>query len=128
MTDMGELNDVRNKEVKQTSFEINQMIRENLKRSNRVRLTGLKGQNSIAVGLEKECEINITGEAGDFLGALNSGAIIILEGKCGDLAGDTLLKGGLIIMGDCGDLTGANMQNGIIVVKGNAGDGTGTGM
>ncbi|MBN1389168.1 MAG: hypothetical protein JXA22_00840 [Candidatus Thermoplasmatota archaeon] len=113
---------------KQTSTEINRMIQENLGRSKRVKITGLKGQNNIAVGMMMDCEIDISGEAGDLLGALNSGAIIILDGNCGDLAGDTLLKGGIIVMGRSGEMTGACMQNGIIVIKGDAGNGAGTRM
>lgn len=116
------------KEKKQTSSDINQIISDKLKRSKRVKITGLTGHNNIAVGLDVECEINISGQAGDLLGAFNNGAILLMEGNCGDLAGDTLLKGGIIIIGNTGRRTGASMQNGIIVVKGNSGGEAGIGM
>jgi formylmethanofuran dehydrogenase subunit C len=109
----------------QSSNDINKAIKNKLQRSNRVKISGLKEQDNIAVGLEGNCEVNIHGNAGIHLAAFNNGAVIILEGNCGDLAGDTLLKGGLIVFGNAGDLLGANMNNGIIVIKGNAGDGVG---
>ena len=105
---------------KQTSHDINRIIIDKLEHSKRVKISGLNGQNSIGVGLSSDCEINISGGAGDFLGAFNKGAIIILNGDCGDLVGDTMLKGGIIILGNCGARAGAGMQNGIIVVKGNS--------
>lgn len=109
------------KERKQTSREINQIINEKLKRSKRVKITGLTGHNNIAVGLDLDCEINISGQVGDLMGAFNNGAILLMEGNCGDLVGDTLMKGGIIILGNCGRRAGASMLNGIIVVKGNSG-------
>lgn len=112
----------------QSSTEINRAIKEKLQRSNRVKISGLKQQNNIAVGLDGSCEINIHGHAGDHLAAFNNGAVIILEGNCGDLAGETFLKGGLIVFGSAGEFLGANMNNGIIVIKGNAGDGVGRNM
>ena len=105
---------------KQTSHDINRIINDKLEHSKRVKISGLNGQNSIGVGLSSDCEINISGGAGDFLGAFNKGAIIILNGDCGDLVGDIMLKGGIIILGNCGARAGAGMQNGIIVVKGNS--------
>ncbi|MGA1819540.1 MAG: hypothetical protein ACMUHU_00880 [Thermoplasmatota archaeon] len=116
------------KDRKQTSSDINQIIADKLKRSKRVKITGLTGHNNIAVGLDMECEINISGQAGDLLGAFNNGAILLMDGSCGDLAGDTLLKGGIIIIGNCGRRTGASIQNGIVVVKGNCGAQAGIGM
>jgi glutamate synthase domain-containing protein 3 len=112
----------------QPSRDINSAIKEKLQSSNRVKISGLKEQDNIAVGLGGNHEINIHGNAGNHLAALNNGAVIILEGSCGDLAGDTMLKGGLIIFGNAGHLLGASMNNGIIVVKGNAGQGLGKSM
>lgn len=112
----------------QSSFDINMAIKEKLQRSNRVKISGLKEQDNIAVGLGGNSEINIHGDAGDHLAAFNNGAVIVLEGKCGDLAGDTMLKGGLIVFGNAGEFLGSNMNNGIIVVKGNVGNGVGRSM
>ena len=111
-----------------TSHDINSAIKDKLRRSKRVKISGLNEQDNIAVGIGGESEINIHGDAGNHLAAFNNGAVIILEGNCGDLAGETMLKGGLIIYGNGGELLGASMNNGIIVVKGSVGDGLGKGM
>lgn len=103
----------------QTSEEIDKAISDMLKRSKRVKLSGLLGQHSIAIGLKDGVEVTINGNSGDYLGAFNEGGIIILNGNCGNLAGDTMIAGGILIFGDSGNNPGACMKNGIIVVKGN---------
>jgi glutamate synthase domain-containing protein 3 len=103
----------------QTTEEINIAIEDMLKRSKRVKISGLLGQNSIAIGLKDNVEVTINGKAGDYLGAFNEGGIIIVNGTCGNYAGDTMISGGILIFGDCGNNPGACMKNGIIVIKGN---------
>jgi len=105
--------------------DTNKAIADLLTRSNRIRISGLKGQDNIAVGLSGEFEIDIQGNAGNYLAAFNNGPVIILHGNCGDLAGDNLFKGGLIIMGSCGRKAGTSMSGGILVVKGSVDDGCG---
>ncbi len=105
----------------QSSADINKAITDLLKRSNRVRISGLNGQDNIAVGLHGDYEIDIKGNGGRYLGAFNSGPVIILQGSCGDLAADCLIHGGLIITGSSGKKCGLGMKGGIVVVKGDCG-------
>lgn len=106
---------------KQSAQDINKAISDLLQRSSRVRISGLNGQDNIAVGLSGDYEIDIKGNAGRYLGAFNSGPVIILQGSCGDLAADNLISGGLIISGSCGRKCGLGMIGGIMVVKGDCG-------
>jgi glutamate synthase domain-containing protein 3 len=106
---------------KQSSSDINRAINDLLEKSNRVKISGLKGQNNIAIGLTGNPEIDIKGDAGRYLGAFNSGPVIILQGSCGDLAGSRLINGGIIVMGSCGKKCGLGMTGGLLVVRGDCG-------
>lgn len=114
--------------LKKTTHEINLAINKMAKNTNRIHITGLDGQESIAVGWNKQVEIHIDGNSGPYIGAFNQKAIITLHGNAGDLAGDTLNGGGLVIIGNCGDRCGTKMRSGIIVIKGNSGNGLGYSM
>ncbi len=118
MTDDSNDGDV---DLERSSNDINKAISDLLKRSNRVKISGLKGQDNVAVGLTGNVEIDIKGRSGRYLGAFNDGPVIVMQGTCGDLAADNLIKGGLIVMGDAGEMCGLSMIGGILVIKGNAG-------
>lgn len=108
--------------------EINASLKEMAKRSNRIQISGLNGQDSIAVGWNENIEIQISGNSGYYLGAFNRKAVITLNGNTGDQAGNSMSGGGLVILGNCGKHCGTKMRNGVIVVKGNAGDDIGRSM
>ncbi len=112
----------------QKARDVNDAILGLLERSRRVRITGLEGQNGLAVGLSGDVEVNAIGNVGSFLGAFNNGAVIILRGSCGDLAGDSMASGGLIIEGDSGRNCGTKMSGGVIVIKGGSGPSPGNAM
>ncbi|MFW3146653.1 MAG: hypothetical protein ACMUIE_07565 [Thermoplasmatota archaeon] len=115
-------------EKKLTTRDINDAIENLLKKSSRIKISGLNGQDSIAVGIQRNVEITVEGNPGCFLGAFNQRAVITLHGNASDYAGDTLLGGGLIILGKAGFGVGTCMNSGIIVVKGNVLGGVGFGM
>jgi len=110
---------------KKSSREINQAIKDLLKRSTRIRISGLSGQDNIAVGLKGNVEIDINGDAGRYLGAFNDGPVIVLDGNCGDLAADNQSRGGVIVRGDSGKNCGIFMLGGILVIRGNSSTGLG---
>ncbi|MCU0799458.1 MAG: hypothetical protein MUC62_07285 [Candidatus Thermoplasmatota archaeon] len=112
----------------QRARDVNNAILGLLERSRRVRITGLEGQNGLAVGLSGEVEVNASGNVGSYLGAFNNGAVIILRGNCGDLAGDSMASGGLIIEGDSGRDCGIKISGGVLVIKGSSGHSPGRGM
>ncbi len=98
--------------------DINDAIRRQSKRSKTVKITGLNGQNYVAVGLNIEKQLSFEGSAGDFFGALNDGAILNIKGKVRRFLGDTMLKGGIILQGNAAHGVGCAMKGGIIVIRG----------
>jgi glutamate synthase domain-containing protein 3 len=108
--------------VKETKG-INAAIRRQLEKSRVVKIGdaekgGLAGQDCIAVGLDSDAEILVVGDAGDYFGAFNHGAIITLSGTAGRYLGDSMSKGGIILKGRARHGVGVYMTGGIIVVKG----------
>jgi len=99
--------------------DINSAINELRKRSNRIKIAGLSGQDSLAVGLQGNVELRLNGNVGKYFGSLNSGSVITLKGNTGSFTGDNMLDGGMIILGNAGNDAGINMRGGILVVKGN---------
>lgn len=102
-----------------SSKDINTAIRNQLKRSKTVKITGLNGQNYIAVGLTIEKQISFNGSVGDFFGALNSGSILNLTGNARRFVGNTMSSGGIILKGNAQRGVGLAMTGGIIVIRGN---------
>jgi glutamate synthase domain-containing protein 3 len=103
--------------------DINAAIRRQLQKSRIVKIGdsekgGLSGQDSIAVGLAQDSEIHTVGDAGDYFGAFNHGAVITLTGTAGRFLGDSMSGGGIILKGRARHGVGVYMTGGIIVVKG----------
>lgn len=106
-----------------TSKDINAAIRRQLLKSRVVKIGdsekgGLSGQDAIAVGIARDAEIIVTGDAGDYFGAFNHGALINLTGTAGRFLGDSMNGGGLIVKGRVRHGVGVYMTGGIIVLKG----------
>jgi glutamate synthase domain-containing protein 3 len=108
--------------------DINKAIRAQIKKGAATRIEGLTGQDSISVGLKGDAKITIIGESGDFFGALNEGATLLLKGNSGRYLGDTLISGKIVVEGDCGDGVGTNMLGGEILIRGDSGKRVGAGM
>ena len=107
--------------------EINRAILKQMEVSTKIKIggAGLTGQDNIAVGLRKEIELIVEGEAGDFYGALNTSAILNLNGNAGRFVGDCMSGGGIIINGNAGFGVGSYLGGGIIVIRGDCADNTG---
>lgn len=110
--------------------DINSAIRRQLQKSRVVKIGdaekgGLSGQDSVAVGLPPETEIIVVGDAGDYFGAFNNGAIITLTGTAGRFLGDSMTAGGIIVKGRVRHGVGVYMNGGVIVVKGSVEGGCG---
>ena len=97
--------------------EINKAILKQMEVSTKIKIggAGLTGQDNIAVGLQKEIELIVEGEAGDFFGALNSQAILNLNGNVNRFLGDCMSGGGIIVSGNAGFGVGSYLSGGIIV-------------
>jgi len=105
-----------------TTKQINMALRSRVGKSKVVRIGGLKGHDSIAVGLAADIHITVDGDAGDFFGALNKGATLVLHGKAGRYLGDSMLSGKIITESEVGKELGHSMHGGVIVVKGDGGN------
>lgn len=98
--------------------DINRVLANSVNKNRNARIEGLAGQDSVAVGMRGDVRINIVGNAGDFLGALNDGLTLIVQGDCGRFLGDNMLGGRIIVHGYSGKGAGTYMAGGMIVVRG----------
>ena len=105
-----------------TTTDINKAIARQSEKSKIIKIGGLSGQDAVGVGIDKELELLVIGDAGDLFCALNDKAVITLEGNTVNYVGDNMSGGGIIIKGNAGDGVGAYMKAGIVVVMGGAGD------
>ena len=101
-----------------TTEEINAAIKKQIKRSKTVKISGLNGQNYIAIGLTTDKQLVFEGTAGDFFGALNNGALITLNGAARRFLGNNISRGGIIVQGNVQRGVGVGMSGGIIVIRG----------
>ena len=101
-----------------TTKEINEALRKQMVSASSVKISGLDGQDSIAVGIDKNVKVLVDGKAGGFFGALNKNAEITLKGDAGNFAGYMMSEGKIFIDGDAAGMLGHKMGNGMIVVSG----------
>jgi glutamate synthase domain-containing protein 3 len=90
-----------------------------------VQITNAEEIHGLAVGI-KHGEVIIEGCAGDYLGALNSGATIRVTQHVGKYLGDNMTSGTVVVMGNADYGAGQYCYGGTVVVHGDAGDFTAT--
>ncbi|MBL8058768.1 MAG: hypothetical protein JNK29_18835 [Anaerolineales bacterium] len=81
--------------------------------------------HGLAAGL-KLGQVEVAGDAGDYLGVLNAGAVIHVNHDAGRYAADNMTAGTVVIDGDAGYGAGQYCYGGTVVVRGDAGDFTAT--
>jgi methylamine---glutamate N-methyltransferase subunit B len=81
--------------------------------------------HGLCAGL-KEGEYTIVGDAGDYLGVLNDGAMIEVTGDVGQYVGDNMTRGLIVVHGSARYGAGLYPYGGTLVVRGDAGDFTAT--
>ena len=101
-----------------TTKEINEALRKQMVSASSVKISGLDGQDNIAVGIDKNVKVLVDGKAGDFFGALNKNAEITLKGDADSFSGYMMGGGKIFIDGNAGGMLGHKMGNGMIVVSG----------
>lgn len=116
--------------VAPTTKEINRALRSYAEANKKsVSIDRIKNNNHIAVGLDKPVKVTIErGPAGDFFGALNAGAIIILNGSAGRFVGSTMSSGEVRVNGDVADGLGVYLSGGLVSVKGDCSGAVGSHM
>jgi glutamate synthase domain-containing protein 3 len=112
--------DAEGKPLRAASTELKSRLAENpVVVRNASHLHGLCG------GL-KSGEIVVEGKSGDYLGVVNSGAVIEVKGDAGKYVADNMTAGTVIVEGDADYGAAQYCYGGTVVVKGNAGDFTAT--
>lgn len=81
--------------------------------------------HGLAAGL-KLGRVEVAGDAGDYVGVLNAGAVIHVGHNAGRYAADNMTAGAVVIDGDAGYGAGQYCYGGAVVVRGDAGDFTAT--
>lgn len=81
--------------------------------------------HGLAAGL-KQGQVEIAGDAGDYLGVLNAGATLHVQRNAGQYLADNMTAGTVIVDGDAGYGAGQYCYGGTVVVHGDAGDFTAT--
>jgi glutamate synthase domain-containing protein 3 len=120
MTHAASVLDAKGKDLRTASTELKSLLaEESVVVKNASHLHGLCG------GL-KRGEITIDGDGGDYLGVVNSGALIRVAGNAGKYVADNMTSGRVIVEGDADYGAGQYCYGGEVVVKGNAGDFTAT--
>lgn len=113
--------DAGGKELRKVSEE----IKEAISNGEPVSVKNAEECYGLASGL-REGTIKVVGDAGDYVGTVNSGAEIIVEGSSGNFLGDNMTSGKITVTGDAGHGAGIYCYGGMIIIKGGSGDFTGT--
>jgi len=85
-----------------------------------VRITQPRGHHNLAVGLSRQLDITIAGNAGYFIGGLCDGPNITVEGFVGWSVGDNLGSGVIRVRGNASECAGASARGGMIMIDGDA--------
>jgi glutamate synthase domain-containing protein 3 len=108
--------DAKGRDLRSVSAELKEQVAKGP-----VKVRGAAHLHGLVAGF-KSGDVTITGNAGDYLGALNDGAIIRVQRNAGRYLADNMTRGTVIVEGDAGYGVGAYCYGGAAVVKGNAGD------
>lgn len=112
--------DARGKDLRAASTDLKSRLAKNpVVVRNASHLHGLCG------GL-KSGEIVIEGDSGDYLGVINSGAVLKVTGDAGKYVADNMTSGSVIVEGDADYGAAQYCYGGTVVIKGSAGDFTAT--
>jgi glutamate synthase domain-containing protein 3 len=104
--------------------EISQVLKTSLN-GRGVTITDASHLHGLAAGL-KQGEVIVDGNAGDYIGVLNDGAVIEVTENVGKYAADNMTSGTVTIKGDADYGAGQYCYGGTIVIYGEAGDFTAT--
>jgi glutamate synthase domain-containing protein 3 len=108
---------------KVTIREVNQFLHSELlsKGVKDVQVINTAGEHSIAVGLDADCNIDVLGHAGYYVGGMNKKANITVHGNAGWGAAENMMSGSVRIKGFASAAAGASGHGGTLIVEGNTG-------
>lgn len=99
--------------------QVNDCIKAELEKKNKVVVTDVNGQRYIGCGLDSGKTIQIHGTPGNDMACYLNGGKIEVFGNCQDAVGNTMNGGEIVIHGHSGDALGYGMRDGQIYVKNN---------
>ncbi|MDA8318714.1 MAG: glutamate synthase [Actinomycetota bacterium] len=86
----------------------------------RAQVIGPNGRHNLAVGLTNKVTIDITGQAGYFIGALGEGPDVTVDGFVGWSVGENLMAGSVRVRGNASECAGASAHGGVLIIEGDA--------
>jgi len=112
--------DAKNKDLRAVNTELKASVN-----GVAVKVKNVSHLHGLAAGM-KHGEVVIQGDAGDYVGVLNAGAVIRVTKNAARYVADNMTSGTVIIEGDADYGTGQYCYGGTVVVRGNSGDFTAT--
>jgi methylamine---glutamate N-methyltransferase subunit B len=79
-----------------------------------------RGRHSLAVGVDADVTIEITGHAGYYCAGMNKLATVIVHGNVGVGVAENMMSGFVHVRGDASQAAGATARGGMLVIDGNA--------
>jgi glutamate synthase domain-containing protein 3 len=113
--------DAKGKDLREASTRLKAMLAE----KNSVIVKNAAHLHGFCGGL-KSGDISIEGDCGDYLGVVNSGAVIRVTGDAGKYVADNMTDGEVLVQGDADYGAAQYCYGGTVVIKGSAGDFTAT--
>jgi len=102
-----------------TNREINRRLTE-LPAGSRVVISDPRGTHNLAVGIDRELDITIDGNAGYFIGGLCDGPAIVVNGFVGWSVGENLMRGTVRVHGNASECAAASSHGGTVIIAGDA--------
>lgn len=100
-----------------TTREINQQLKA-LPEGAAARILHPGGRHNLAVGLARQIDVRIEGNAGYFIGGLSDGPDIVVDGFVGWSVGENIMGGTIRVKGHASSCAAATAHGGLIVVEG----------
>jgi glutamate synthase domain-containing protein 3 len=113
--------DAKGKDLRAASTQLKALLAE----KNSVVVKNAAHLHGFCGGL-KSGDISIEGDCGDYLGVVNSGAVIKVTGNAGKYIADNMTAGEVLVKGDADYGAAQYCYGGTVVIKGSAGDFTAT--
>ena len=103
--------------------ELNAFLHDDLDGKNiqNIEVINTAGEHSIAVGVDADCNIDVRGHAGYYVGGMNKNANITVHGNAGWGAGENMMSGSVRVKGFASASAGASGHGGTLIVEGNTG-------
>ncbi|WP_119462395.1 protein glxC [Rhodospirillaceae bacterium SYSU D60014] len=84
------------------------------------RITNLKGEHALAVGLTVPIEVEIDGHVGYYCAGMNKEAKVVITGHCGVGVAENIMSGEVRVKGNASQAAAASGHGGLVVIEGDA--------